>query len=481
MSPVQRCRGCRRWGWHRPAARRMVTGGAGTPRDRRGRRRQSSIPALPTACLLASTAGSASLLLASPVATADVTFPRMLLALVPLAALVVLEHRSPTMSRRVVLGVGTGLLVLAVVRPPHGSHDVWSYAMYGRMAAVHHVSPYTHRPAEFLADPFLAPVSPGWRSARSVYGPGFTALSTAIMVVAGSSALLARLGFQAVAAGAVLGAGAVLFRLGASARTLAAVLLNPLLVVSVANGGHNDALVGLAILLTAVALHRRRPAVAGFLLAGAVLVKAVAVLPAVAAVLWVWRHHGRRQAATVAGCLGGAVAVGYAAAGGLAAIAPVFAAGARRSRVSVWNLLAGGHLAVLSPMTRHAGVVAAVVVIGFTVVVVATRIGEESVAPVLVASLVGYLLLAGYVLPWYFAWILPLAAIEDASALARVLAAQTVVVLVAYQYQSIRHRDRLDRLLQVGVAGARVVAVVGALVLLTVAVTTSRRLTKIPS
>ena len=427
---------------------------------------------LRVACLAGTATGTALMMMVPSSAPADVTFPLLLLALAPLVALVVVENRRPVISRRVIFGVGAGLLVLAAVRPPHGSHDVWSYAMYGRIAAAHHLSPYIHRPSEFPSDPFLARVSPGWRDSRSVYGPGFTALSAAIMAVAGSSALIARLAFQALAAGGLLVAGALLFRRGVRTGALAAVMLNPLVVVSVANGGHNDALVGLAILLAALALQRERSAAAGLVLAGAVLIKAVAVLPALAAVIWLWRHKGRGPAATVVASILAPVAVGYAAAGGIDAITPIFAAGARRSRVSVWNLLGGWHSA--GSLMSHAGPAAAVAVIGFTAVVVATRLGEESAVPALVASLAGYLLLAGYILPWYFAWVLPLAALEDASALRRVLAAQTVAVLVAYQYQSIRNGDGLDRLLQAGIGGARLVALAGSLVLIGVTVGTSR-------
>jgi hypothetical protein len=123
--------------------------------------------------------------------------------------------------------------------------------MYGRMVATHHVSPYTHIPAEFPSDPALARVAPGWRDAPSLYGPGFTVLSAGIMTGAGTSGLAARVGFQAVAAAAVLAMGSVLIRRRVPGAALAAVLLNPLVLVWVVNGGHNDAVVGLLLLLTA--------------------------------------------------------------------------------------------------------------------------------------------------------------------------------------------------------------------------------------
>ena len=74
---------------------------------------------------------------------------------------------------RIVVAAGA-LLVVAVVIAPVG-HDIWSYAMYGRIVSVHHASPYTHVPADYPHDPLLHLV--GWRRTPSVYGPGFVGLA----------------------------------------------------------------------------------------------------------------------------------------------------------------------------------------------------------------------------------------------------------------------------------------------------------------
>jgi hypothetical protein len=57
------------------------------------------------------------------------------------------------------------------------STDIYSYVMYGRIAAVHGQNPYLRAPNEFAADPFLAWVFPFWRDQPSVYGPVWTDLS----------------------------------------------------------------------------------------------------------------------------------------------------------------------------------------------------------------------------------------------------------------------------------------------------------------
>ena len=57
-------------------------------------------------------------------------------------------------SRLVAIAIA-GLLVVAVAVPPRQSHDFWSYAAYGRLVGVHHVSPYEHAPSEYPHDPFV--------------------------------------------------------------------------------------------------------------------------------------------------------------------------------------------------------------------------------------------------------------------------------------------------------------------------------------
>jgi hypothetical protein len=63
------------------------------------------------------------------------------------------------------------------------------------------------------------------------------------------------------------------------------------------------------------------------------------------------------------------------------------------------------------------------------------------------AATAPFLLAAPYVLPWYFAWALPLVALADDGLLALVLLIDTSLVVIAYTYRHLRHPDLLDRLL----------------------------------
>ena len=146
------------------------------------------------------------------------------------------------------------------------SHDVYSYVDYARLGVVHGLDPYVHPPAAAPADPAFADVT--WTEATSAYGPLFT-LATyplAWLPVGVAVAVL-----KAVAALSVLGLAALVARLAAwrgvdPLRAAAFVALNPLVLVHVVGGAHNDglamllAMLGVAAVLSArEARGRRRP------------------------------------------------------------------------------------------------------------------------------------------------------------------------------------------------------------------------------
>ena len=51
------------------------------------------------------------------------------------------------------------------------------------------------------------------------------------------------------------------------------------------------------------------------------------------------------------------------------------------------------------------------------------------------SALVAYLLAAAYLLPWYSMWVLPILALQWRSGLARVVLAQSLLMMIAYQYR----------------------------------------------
>jgi alpha-1,6-mannosyltransferase len=360
-----------------------------------------------------------------------------------LAAALVAERGRPVLDRRAVLALGGVLLVVAVAVPPRQSHDLWSYTMYGRIVSVHHASPYRRVPSDYPTDPLLRRVDHAWREVPSVYGPGFVALAAGGTALAGGHEVADRLWFQGLAAVAVAAALILVARVGAGTGALALLAVNPLVVVSVVNGGHNDALVGLAVLAAVLLVIRRRHGAAGLVLAGAVLVKVAAALPLFAIALWVLARHGRRPAAIVAGVAGGSVVAGYAVGGGRPALATLASADLHVTGASFWNplrewltsieihrgdpgLLAGHEVRSLVSHT------ALTVVLGLVVLVVARRLDHRSPAVLAGASVLAYAVAATYVLPWYLMWGMPALALAWRSRMTWLALAQGALLHVAY-------------------------------------------------
>lgn len=388
-------------------------------------------------------------LLLLPLATPnDITLPVLVAGLLSFAAFLVAEHRRPTTSACVLVKVSVAFAVLAVVCPPHGSHDLWSYSMYGRILGIHHTNPYVVPPNAFVHDPFLQRLSPVWRGTRSVYGPLFTLLSTVIALVAGPSPLVARLLFQLVAAVAFVTITVTLARAGARPALLAAVAVNPLFIVTVVNAGHNDALVALGILAATFAAARKHPARAGVLIALAATVKISALLAAAALALWWWRRRDVRAVAIVAAAAALPTVLMTVAFGLRAPWAPLRAASRHVNGPSAWRLL----LAIVAPHANTIpgplGTVAELSVIAVAVVACVTvtrRRGPPSLA--VGAALGAYVLATPYIMPWYLAWALPVVVAADSSALTGLLALDGAVLMLAAQYHGVVHPDTLDRVL----------------------------------
>ena len=171
------------------------------------------------------------------------------------------------LSVAVVCAIAAAIQLVPLAGPLVISRDVYAYWAYGRLEAVHHVNPYTVSPAQFVHDPASRAMAKGWRTSKSVYGPVFSAASAALAVTGGHSSRSAELDYRvagAVGMLAVTGLSAVVAPLPAFAAAF--VGWNPLLAVDFAGGGHNDVWM-MAFVLGALALAARRPRVAGASLA----------------------------------------------------------------------------------------------------------------------------------------------------------------------------------------------------------------------
>jgi hypothetical protein len=156
------------------------------------------------------------------------------------------------LSIRKVLWFAIAFQVVATVLPLLLSRDVFSYAIYGRIDAVHHANPYVVTPLHFPNDPLYPFVGPVWKNAPAVYGPAFTMLSGVLGRLISSPAGLVW-AFKILAG--LAGVGTLLLvawiaRRVAPARAAFAVALvgwNPAVVAYSTGGGHNDLLVAVCV------------------------------------------------------------------------------------------------------------------------------------------------------------------------------------------------------------------------------------------
>lgn len=343
-------------------------------------------------------------------------------------AFVAYDERMELHPSWVVIAIGAALAI-GLAAPPRDSHDLWSYVMYGRTVSVHHLSPYAHAPIDFRHDPFLGRVGVGWRHAKSVYGPLFTGVSAALTRAAGDSALRARLAFQGLAATGVVTGLALIWRSTRSARAVAFVGLHPAVITAIVNGGHNDALVGFAIVAGALLVSRKRWHTAGFVLGLGILVKASGILGLVGLVAWTVGRD-RRGATRLVIAAGATAALGYALAGS-AALVSLTHAGNGNTRASVWDPISS----LLHPATATMLTGALAFTTFAALRLRAAARPETTTTATIAASLIGGV----YVLPWYPAWALPTAALDRRSRLSMLTAAHAAFLVAVYEYERPAH------------------------------------------
>jgi hypothetical protein len=358
-------------------------------------------------------------------------------------AFAVLERRSPRVGARPVAIAIALLLAVAVITGPRSSNDLWSYVMYGRIVSQHDANPYDKVPADFRNDPFFARVSPVWEHRASLFGPVWVAYESGSTVVAGDSALANRLAFQFAAAAAAAAALVLVWRRTRSAAALAWLGLQPVLVVAV-NGGHNDIVIGLAILASAILVARDRPWLAGLVLGLATLIKVTALLGSVGIVLWAVRNHRPRVAWTASLVTVATVAVGYLP---IAVGASSVLAHSDRTVTpgSPWNGLADalvGHDAgrlLTHPLAGNATLDDIFVVSAICITLLALVIGWCVAArgrpeTVMGATTATYPVVAEYSQPWYATWALPALSGHEPSPIAWIAWLQASVMLAALKF-----------------------------------------------
>jgi alpha-1,6-mannosyltransferase len=339
------------------------------------------------------------------------------------------------LSPMVVLMCIAALHALVLLAPPMLSTDVFSYQFYGRMGALYGANPYLAGPHALALDPLYPYIGAKWAYTPTVYGPLFTTLS---YVLAPLSIAAGILSYKAIAALASLGTVALVWNAARlrgidPVKAAALVGLNPLIVVYGVGGGHNDLLMlfGLVAAIYLILQHRERAG--GTLLMSAASIKLTAglLLPFAVASEGTRRRRDRRRNLLLGGALGAGIVVGVGFAwfgtGPLHLLSTVQQVQSKGDWHSIPGFISTrlglgsvGHAVGLLLFAVFAGV--------FCWLVRRVWRGESDWIDAAGWTTLVMLATASSLLPWYVAWLIPLAALAGDRRLWRAAIVMTGVV-----------------------------------------------------
>ncbi|HEY6551097.1 MAG TPA: polyprenol phosphomannose-dependent alpha 1,6 mannosyltransferase MptB [Solirubrobacterales bacterium] len=349
----------------------------------------------------------------------------------------------PRFGRRFIWS-GIVLLVAAFAcLPPLLSHDVYSYVDYARLGVLHNLDPYVHPPTAAPADPAFAHVT--WTETTSAYGPLFTLVTYPLAWLPVGAAVYI---LKAISAAAVLATAALVARLAPARgvdplRAAGFVALNPLVLVHVVGGPHNDALAVLLMTLGVASVLTARAPAAGAWLVAAIAVKASTAVATPFALLGAANQGPtglRRDISTrfrpvdrllvgaglAALLIGGVAYLGF----GWNWLDAFALAGENQGRTSYLSIpITTARLTDLDPNTVRAAALALYAAFVIYLLIWTYRGGDWLRAAAWATF--ALLLATAWLLPWYLLWPLPLAALSRDRKLQLLLLALTAYQLGA--------------------------------------------------
>jgi alpha-1,6-mannosyltransferase len=364
------------------------------------------------------------------------------------ACYVLAVRAADRLSGRAVLMTIAALYAVILLAPPLVSTDIFSYGAYGRMGTVYGTSPYLHGPAAISLDPLYPFIGAKWVTTPSAYGPVFTALSYVLAPLSIAASVFA---YKAIAAVASLVTVAVVWNAARwrgvnPVKAAALVGLNPLTVIYGVGGGHNDLLMLAAMVAGLYAILQHQDRAGGGLLTVATGIKLTAGLLLPFAIAGgAIRRTGRRDIVVGIGVVGGLVlAMSFA----LFGTGPLHLPATIRLSQSLgdWHSIPGFITSRLGLGTvgHVTGVVLAVAfVIGTALLVRRVWRGQLDWIDGAGWATVAMLATASSLLPWYAAWLMPLAALGTDRRLWRASIVLTGVVLLIEMIGYIPHGGSL--------------------------------------
>jgi Glycosyltransferase family 87 len=309
-----------------------------------------------------------------------------------------------------------GALAFALA-PPLLSLDVFSYLSYARLGTLHGLNPYDYAPAAIPHDAAAARVQ-DYRDATSVYGPLFTVGSYPLGLIGVPGGTWA---MKALSALGVLGVAGLVARVATArgispAPAAALVALNPLVLVDVIGGAHNDALMMLALVGGAALVVSAREASGGVAMAAAAAIKLPAAVAAPFALLGASDRRSRTR--LLVGFVAGALALAAMALAvfGTAAVNGLDFLSGSQQHVSYHSLPATAARGVdVDVDVMRAAFGAAYAALAVWLLVWTARGGDWVRAAAW--AVFGLLCATVYLVPWYLLWALPLVALARDRAL----------------------------------------------------------------
>jgi alpha-1,6-mannosyltransferase len=315
---------------------------------------------------------------------------------------------APRLDRRLVWMAIAALLVLFACLPPLLSHDVYSYVDYVRLAVRHGLDPYVHAPQSAPGDPAFAHVT--WAETTSAYGPLFTLVTYPLAWLPVGAAVYV---LKAASAVAVLATAYLVARLAPArgidpTRAATFVALNPLVLVHVVGGPHNDGLAVLLMTLGIAAMLTAREGLGAGAVVAACATKSTAAIALPFALLGSERRPRFLLGALAALAL---VALGAYIAFGWNWLHALALAGENQGRTSHMSIpITTARLTGLDPDWVRGGLLALYAILVGYLLAWTHRGGDWLRATAW--AITGLLLATAWLLPWYLLWPLPTAALS---------------------------------------------------------------------
>lgn len=322
-------------------------------------------------------------------------------------------------ARPVLIGIAC-LNLVVLLAPPLLSTDVFSYISYGRIGAVYHSNPYLYGPSSFQLDPLYSYIGWQWVNTPTAYGPLFTAISYLFAPLTIPMNVIAYKTIAAISSLVIVLVvwSAARLRTIDPVKAVAIVGLNPVIVVYGVGGGHNDLLMLALSMIAVYVLLQRRQRTSGALIVTAAAVKLTAGLMLPFALAQGGRERtgpARRRALLLGAGVTAVIVIAFSFA--------VFGVGSlhllgtlqKIQSQGTWHSVPGLLFAPFNSKTVFtiADSVADVAMLGCVVWLV-RRVWTGRMDWITGAgwATVAMLITAGLLVPWYAAWVVPLAALS---------------------------------------------------------------------